>query len=645
VSRSTEYASTNCEADGFVVRTNGQIILQCRVFTNSNVTNALAVRGSWTHIAVTYNRSLLRVFVNGVRRINTRLADDQYRNLVWNSDIWLGQDQDAPNANFEPGDAFFGSLDDVVWYGHAIPDAEVPTLMTSGFPARDVNYEFCDALDNDCSLGVDNTHIPPLGDACVVGMGVCAAPGFRICAADGFGTICDGTPGTPSVETCNGLDDDCDGLVDEDWTEIGATCSVGVGACRRNGVFLCSADGSGTICSATPGLPSAETCDNVDNDCDGDVDDNVTRTCFTGPSGSSLTPPSACRSGTQACAAGVWGTCVGQVLPSAEICDDIDWDCDGNLNNGFNAGQVCTNGQLGECARTGAYFCDTTSSTACSAPTVVPGTELCGDGLDNDCDGETDEGTVVATVTVDAVQSGDPAFDYSTCDITDGSATMCSAVTFTIDVAGISGYAVPSGSPLELLLAGATPLTLSSGLTLPRTVGIGTRDTFTYCWDNSAPATNAKVIVEVDTGCNTLASNPATTPAADLIDCGPEFCDGGDNNGDGRVDELPDACFGNPTLTCVNDSGRYSCVPTLEDGTPACADEGCEPSGDGSAAIPPDPSRTAAAAAAANASGADSAGSQAGCGAAGAGSAFPVALAALPLVALLRRRRRIVPQQ
>jgi hypothetical protein len=51
----------------------------------------------------------------------------------------------------------------------------------------------------------------------------------------------------------------------------------------------------------------------------------------------------------------------------------------------------CTNGLLGACARTGKYVCQGTTTTVCNAPSVTAGVEVCGDNVDNDCDGSIDE--------------------------------------------------------------------------------------------------------------------------------------------------------------------------------------------------------------------------------------------------------------
>ena len=68
--------------------------------------------------------------------------------------------------------------------------------------------------------------------------------------------------------------------------------------------------------------PSAETCNNRDDDCDGRIDDGVSRACS-----------SACGSGTQACSAGAWGSCSAPA-PRTETCNGADDDCDGSVDEG-----------------------------------------------------------------------------------------------------------------------------------------------------------------------------------------------------------------------------------------------------------------------------------------------------------------------
>lgn len=111
----------------------------------------------------------------------------------------------------------------------------------------------------DCTFATKGQMI-----SCTVenGYGKCA--GHRTCdGAMGYGA-CDAK--TPTGETCNGLDDDCDGTTDEEQPSV----SCGVGACQRT-VSACMA---GNVMMCTPGTPTSETCNTIDDDCDGKTDED-----------------------------------------------------------------------------------------------------------------------------------------------------------------------------------------------------------------------------------------------------------------------------------------------------------------------------------------------------------------------------------
>ncbi len=81
-------------------------------------------------------------------------------------------------------------------------------------------------------------------------------------------------PGAPEI--CDNKDNSCDGKVDEDFLDKGQACGNGHGICSTTGTMVCDTDDkTKTICSAPPALPaiSSEVCSGLDNDCNGKVDD------------------------------------------------------------------------------------------------------------------------------------------------------------------------------------------------------------------------------------------------------------------------------------------------------------------------------------------------------------------------------------
>jgi hypothetical protein len=140
-----------------------------------------------------------------------------------------------------------------------------------------------------------------------------------------------------------------------------------------------------------PGTPAAEVCDGVDNDCDGAVDNGNPgggMTCSTGL-------PGVCEAGTTMCQGGSL-QCVQNVQPTPEICDGLDNDCNGMVDEGNPGGGVaCDTGLQGVCAA-GTTSCQG-GSLAC-LQNVQPSPEVCGDGLDNDCNGLVDDGCGVTFV-------------------------------------------------------------------------------------------------------------------------------------------------------------------------------------------------------------------------------------------------------
>lgn len=108
-------------------------------------------------------------------------------------------------------------------------------------------------------------------------------------------------------------------------------------------------------------------CDKLDNDCDGQVDESLVRSC--GPN----TTLGQCRKGTRECTDGSWGSCQGAQYSSSESCNNTDDDCDGRIDDGSLCGSSsrCESGSCEE-------ICRDTGNTECNSSGNVVSVDSCG---------------------------------------------------------------------------------------------------------------------------------------------------------------------------------------------------------------------------------------------------------------------------
>ena len=312
-------------------------------------------------------------------------------------------------------------------------------LRTCGNGVRERDEECDDGnlLDGDCCSST--CRVESLGTT-TCGVGACQRTVPR--CVGGMPQAC--TPGPPSAEVCNGIDDDCNGEADDGL----GTTTCGVGACQRT-VVECV---NGVPQTCTPGTPTPEVCNAIDDDCNGEIDDGLgTTTCGVG----------ACQRTVSKCVNGMLQTCT-PGTPTPEVCNGIDDDCNGEVDDGLGT----TTCGVGACRRT-VQNCVGGVPQPCTPGTVgtegPAGSPSCANGIDDDCDGLTDR---------DDPDCGNAPPDCSGAVANPAELWPPNHGLVAVAVDGISD---PDGDPVTVTITGITQNEpLDVGNSCPDVAGVGT---------------------------------------------------------------------------------------------------------------------------------------------------------------------------
>jgi hypothetical protein len=301
--------------------------------------------------------------------------------------------------------------------------ALITTLVLSG----------CTAVAPDTGKGTDTSE----------GVSGADEDGDGYTESDGDCDDSDAAVNPDAEEICDGNDNDCDGEIDEDGAntyyadEDGdgfGDATVSIDACEPEEGWVENADDCDDT-DANTYLGASEICDGEDNDCDGEVDEDLTTTVYADGDGDGYGDPD---NSMEDCT----GSATGYVdnaddcnddeslawTGAAEVCDGVDNDCNGEVDEGLTStwypdddgdGYGDDSGAFDDCDDPGTGYLSTGGDCNDAEPLAYTGAaEVC-DDVDNDCDGGVDNDAIDASYVIPDADSdgfGDPDTLTLSCD-------------------------------------------------------------------------------------------------------------------------------------------------------------------------------------------------------------------------------------
>jgi hypothetical protein len=258
------------------------------------------------------------------------------------------------------GDASVSDIDCAQPSGYVADDTDCDDSEGNTWPGA---TEYCDGVDSDCDGTLDedeaadvatwyaDTDGDSYGDASVSDIDCAQPSGYVADDTDCDDATASTNPG--ATEYCDGVDNDCDGQIDEGDADDASTWyadSDGDGygdgaasttACSQPSGYLADAtDCDDSDSSTNPGAD--EYCDGHDDDCDGDVDEDSAVDVSTWYAdsdgdgyGSTSSSTTACDqpSGYAASSDDCDDSDISVSPGASEVCDGLDNDCDGTADS------------------------------------------------------------------------------------------------------------------------------------------------------------------------------------------------------------------------------------------------------------------------------------------------------------------------